>query len=749
MGEYPPGSPGETAYLIETVNFIQSEINSARQILAQSKDNLIAARQDMWENTVHFSNDFDRLTEINQYLSELNNRTLDYSIIKQQLEKYQKVINSPYFARMDIMETGALHQEKIYIGLTNIMDRQTHDVYVYDWRTPIASLFYRFELGKGFYAAPAGNIDCEIFLKRQYKINHSKLEYYFDCSIAINDEMLQELLTRNASPKMRNIVETIQKEQDIIIRDVDNELLIVQGVAGSGKTSIALHRIAFLLYHGLGTNLTSANFLILSPNAVFSSYISTVLPELGEENVAQTTFDEIAAKHFAVRFSTEGRYEQLEDLISSPASDVLDLKRQMIEFKGSRTFAKLIDKFITYYARHFIPFEDVYFNSITVETKQQLKNRFLKNEIGIPMAKQLQRIENMLLNKVHPLQKDRLARLEQIVQKSEGHELEVKSFSRLLAIKESKRFMQQLQKFTTVDYLTMYKTLFGDEDLFVRLSQGLDVPKNITEIIAATNRTLAKGQISYADCSPLMYLKLKVEGSDAYPDITQVFIDEAQDYSPLQYEIFKLLFKQARFTVLGDINQSIGKDTTLFLYDEIEQILAKDKSLKISLNTSYRCSSEIIEFVQRILGTEQPAVPFERHEAKPKVVHEKDRTELDRQIAADIDHFQSQGYKSIAIICKTQQEANSLYSRLNDLIRINLLDCNDSTTDKDVLVIPSYLAKGLEFDVVLVYDVNIKNYYSESDRKLLYVACSRALHRLALYYTGKISPLIHYQSDNV
>jgi DNA helicase-2/ATP-dependent DNA helicase PcrA len=331
------------------------------------------------------------------------------------------------------------------------MDRNTGQVYVYDWRAPISSIFYRYELGGAMYDSPLGISRGDVSLKRQYQIRNSKLKYFFDCSVRITDEILQEVLS-HTSAKMKNIIETIQKEQDVIIRDRDHELLIVQGVAGSGKTSIALHRIAFLLYEGLNSNLQSNNVIIISPNTVFSHYISSVLPELGEENVRQSIFDDLVLDTFQGRFGEETRDMQLETLINSRAKTERDQRHQSIDFKGSRIFKQILDRLLWHYAHRHLVFEDVYYIGTILATRQQLKNRFLHNEIGVPMAKQLKRIEKTLLEKVHPLQKNRLKRLEKIVAKSEGHEFEIKSFSRLLAIKQAKAFRERIQRFTNVDY---------------------------------------------------------------------------------------------------------------------------------------------------------------------------------------------------------------------------------------------------------------------------------------------------------
>lgn len=740
MGDYQEQLREERDYLEKTLSFLKKEIESMLSSVSQQKSGLTALRKDMWENTVHFANDFARLTEITHYLAELDSQTANYGNTLKRLEKYRKMLLSPYFGRFDFLEDGLADTEKIYIGLHNLVDSKTGDFYVYDWRAPVSSIFYRFEPGRASYQAPVGTISGEVTLKRQYKIQDAQLRYFFDCRVGINDEILQEVLRGKASAKMRYIVETIQKEQDVIIRDTDNELLIVQGVAGSGKTSVALHRIAFLLYNGLNSNLSSNNILILSPNSIFSKYISSVLPELGEENTVQTTFEDIARKLLDGRLKTETRNQQLEFVVSS--QDQADLRMRDIRFKGSGEFVRILDRLISYYESSMISFEDIYFDGKILMTRQQIKNIFLKNRSFMPMAKRLKRIENIILERVQPLRKKRLEKIEKYVAQTDGHELEIKSFSRLLSIKKSRSFVDRIRRFTEVDYLSLYKTLFSNDELFARLAQGLRLPENIGEIIALTRKNLAGGLAFYEDCAPLLYLKLKLEGCTAFSEIRQVVIDEAQDYDLVQYEIFKFLFKDARYTVLGDVHQAIDKDVSLALYDKIIEILDKRKSVKIFLNKGYRSSYEINGFSQRILGVKRDFVSFERHETEPLVISKDTLDKHDDAIAREIADAAGRGHESVAVICKTAAEAEKLHARLKDRVNIKLVCSGGDEIEKGALVIPSYLAKGLEFDAVLASDVSAGNYSSELDRKLLYVTCTRALHRLALFHTGEKSPLL-------
>ena len=293
MSNYEQSKIEETLYLNNTLDFIKKELDKDLSSIKDRRSNLIASRKEMWENGPKSADDFDRIPELNNYLAEINYQTQNYERVSERIEKYKAMLDTPYFGRFDFKEDGYNDVEKIYIGLHNLMDMADISILVYDWRSPIASMYYQCEIGRGSYTSPAGVLSGDLSLKRQYSIENGDLRYFFDSSIQIKDDILQQVLSKNTSPKMRHIVETIQKEQDLIIRDTSSQLLIVQGVAGSGKTSIALHRIAFLLFQGMESKLFSNNIMIISPNSVFSQYIASVLPSLGEENVEQTTLDEL------------------------------------------------------------------------------------------------------------------------------------------------------------------------------------------------------------------------------------------------------------------------------------------------------------------------------------------------------------------------------------------------------------------------------------------------------------------------
>lgn len=725
----------EEEYLANTISYIRQELGRELELLDGRKAELIRLRKDMWENTAHFSTDFEKLTEISQYLSSLDTQTAGYDSTRRQIEKYGRTLSSPYFGRFDFTEDDSEACEKIYIGIHSVIDAEAHSIIVYDWRAPISSIYYEYGLGNAEYNTPRGKAAGKVLLKRQYKINGGKLVYFFDSSLKIDDELLQQALCRSSSPKMRNIVETIQKEQNAIIRDTDNELLIVQGVAGSGKTSIALHRIVFLLYQGLSTKLNSNNILIISPNEVFSSYISRVIPELGEESVEQMTFGELCRSLLGGRGSLEKRHEQLEYLITAEEKASLR-KRGRMEFKGSVVFAEILDRAIKYYEKKMIVFEDVYYDGRTIESRQAMRNLFINGKISGPTAKRLKRLEKIIFDRIHPIQRERADKIVKLVQGLEGHEFDYKAFGRLLSIKESAGLQKRVRKFTEVDYMEIYRLIFNDKKLFLELAEGLELPVDIDGILEVTQCNLKKAFIEYEDCAPLMYIKLRLEGNAAFGEIKQVVIDEAQDYSPMQYNVFKLLFGSSRFTVLGDICQAIDKEAELSLYDEADRILDKKKSVRLFLNKSYRSSQEISAFSQGILERPQECTCFERHGAEPLISRYEDEESMEEAVVKRISDYKNEGFETMAVICKTAETSQKLYNRIGAFTGAKLIADESGQVEKGAVIIPSYLAKGLEFDAVIVYDISEENYSSELDRRLLYIACSRALHRLELYFRG-------------
>ena len=733
MSDYEALLQQEQLYLDKVTNFLNEQITLGGEAVDEQKKNLIALRKEMWAEGVPAADDYDRNIELTQYHTMERIETSQYEHKLGKLEKYKKVLEKPYFGRVDFTEEEE-SKEAVYIGYQNIMDDENYDVMVYDWRAPIASMFYRNELGAASYEAPCGEIRGEISLKRQYEIEKGKLNYFFDCSLTITDDMLKEALGNNASTYMKNIVETIQKEQDMIIRNKGNDVLIVQGVAGSGKTSIAMHRIAFLLYERMAEGLTSDNIMIISPNHLFGEYVSTVLPELGEDNVKYSTMEDFFEMHFRNTIRMRSRSSQLEYVITNRNRKAI---RNTIRFKGSSQFVEMIDRLIEIYEKELIKFKDVYYAGALIADAKSLRKNFLDNPINMAVGRRLDRIQNTLEKKLRELEKAKRKELFKALKGEGGYDVDEKVNDQLNSYRDET--LGTIRSFTKIDCFRLYEKLFKDEKLFRRVSEGLSLPKASESIRSFTAKSLRPDLVTYEDGMALLYLKLKLMNERLYPQIKQVLIDEAQDYYPLQYRVLAEIFKGAQYTVLGDIGQTIEKSETEDLYDEVIRCLGPKNALKLRLTKSYRSSYEISQFTARLREGEVGAIAFERHDEVPIIAQHENETQELEWIVDQVKAYEAKGFETIAIICKSQKEVNHVYSKLSRKLDIHQLSSDEEGYQKGIHIMPIYMAKGLEYDAVIVYEVNEQHYNEPEDKQLLYIACTRALHRLSLCHTGEMS----------
>lgn len=730
----------EVKHLEQTTAVVRKQLEAARQSSNESREEILSLKKEMREDTVHSIknlwslDNFYELVELNQYANPISDKITEYEMEANRIFVLEKILESPYFARIDFKFEGESDCEKVYIGMSSVMDDETYDMYVYDWRSPIASVFYRFGTGKAFYDAPQGRVSGEVALKRQYEIKKGRLEYFFDADVQILDDFLRKLLSQNASSKMKSIVETIQKDQDIIIRDMENDLMMVQGVAGSGKTSVALHRVAYLMYQGLADRLAHNNIIIISPNTLFEQYISNVLPELGEKNVSTAIFEDIISRVLQKK-RIQTRNQLLEALLSSEGRNEAVIRSSM-ELKSSSRFVELLRRFIKDLPRKWMEFSDIYYDSKYIAGRQQLKSKLLSRGRGTHLGQRLKQLEDDILDTLHQLRITRMNKLKALT----GDPIA----ARRLSIRESAALLRQIRKFTDLDSLMLYKMLFSSKSYFYSLAKGLELPDCIDEIIDYTRQNLKGDILSYDDTLALAFLHLNIHDytDTDYQAIKQVVIDEAQDYSPMHFEVLNLLFPKARYTVLGDINQTIGKLEDISLYEQIGRILNKEKSALVTLDKSFRCTSDILEYSAKFLDTGFAIKSFNRKGDPPAVHTAKDISALDDMMVKEIQASMDRNYQSIGLICKTEKDAASLYERLKGRLGIQLVTSNVKADLKGVSIMPVYLAKGLEFDSVLICDADKEHYSTAQDRKLLYVACTRALHRLNLFYTGDISPLL-------
>lgn len=710
----------EEKRLAQTISLAEEQLKQAKEAADKKKSEIIEAKKDVRENTEHgitslyTSDGFEALVELSQYINPVTDKIIDYEEEEHKILLLEKMIKSPYFARIDFKFDDEDEFEKIYIGRSSLRKNSYQEMYVYDWRSPIASIFYRFMTGEAFYDAPCGRVTGELNLKRQYEIKNGKLEYFFDSDVQIVDEFLRQLLSQNTTAKMKAIVETIQHEQDVVIRDMENDLLMVQGVAGSGKTSIALHRAAYLMYQGLQTKLSANNIMIISPNSIFEQYISNVLPELGEDNVISSVFEDILSALLIGR-KIQSRNDFLENLIVN--SKYKEISRNSIEFKTSSFFREILDQFLIDIPRQWIEFEDVYYEGKCVVSRQILKDKIL-GRTETPLGIKLEQLEDYILEQIFGTGKGR------------GH-------------KEEKNLIkQEIQKFIKIDIVELYKILFSNEAYFYSLLQNSNLSQGIKSIWEYTRENLEADRLYYDDAIAIAYLYLKIYGTNKYKNIKQVVIDEAQDYYPLQYEIFNLLFSNAKFTILGDMKQTLAKKEDISFYEQIQKILNKKKSSLIMLDKSFRCTNEILNFSLKFIEKSSQIKSFNRNGDSPKVYIADNSEIFIDEIVKEINLCQEKGFQSICLICKTEKNSIYLFNKIKHKLDIQLIK-NGSVSDlQGVFILPVYMSKGLEFDAVLICDADSQNYHDEDDKNLLYVACTRALHKLSLFCENEVSPLI-------
>ena len=720
MGNNQTEKAFEEKRLAQTISLAEEQLKQAKEAADKKKSEIIEAKKDVRENTEHgitslyTSDGFEALVELSQYINPVTDKIIDYEEEEHKILLLEKMIKSPYFARIDFKFDDEDEFEKIYIGRSSLRKNSYQEMYVYDWRSPIASVFYRFMTGEAFYDAPCGRVTGELNLKRQYEIKNGKLEYFFDSDVQIVDEFLRQLLSQNTTAKMKAIVETIQHEQDVVIRDMENDLLMVQGVAGSGKTSIALHRAAYLMYQGLQTKLSANNIMIISPNSIFEQYISNVLPELGEDNVISSVFEDILSELLNGR-KIQSRNDFLENLIVN--SKYKEISRNSIEFKTSSFFREILDQFLIDIPRQWIEFEDVYYEGKCVVSGQILKDKILGRP-ETPLGIKLEQLEDYILEQIFGTGKGR------------GH-------------KEEKNLIkQEIQKFIKIDIVELYKILFSNEAYFYSLLQNSNLSQGIKSIWEYTRDNLEADRLYYDDAIAIAYLYLKIYGTNKYKNIKQVVIDEAQDYYPLQYEIFNLLFSNAKFTILGDMKQTLAKKEDISFYEQIQKILNKKKSSLIMLDKSFRCTNEILNFSLKFIEQSSQIKSFNRNGDSPKVYIADNSEIFIDEIVKEINLCQEKGFQSICLICKTEKNSIYLFNKIKHKLDIQLIK-NGSVSDlQGVFILPVYMSKGLEFDAVLICDADSQNYHDEDDKNLLYVACTRALHKLSLFCENEVSPLI-------
>lgn len=665
----------EKQHLESTTCLLRETISDLAQDLYDNEEKQQEFKKYVWDTRSELD-PTEMKTIISNNEQEIDNLEMKAKYYK----KLYKIQNNPYFAKI-VFKNDENINPNIYIGLTYLT--KDNENVIYDWRAPISSIFYDYESGDCEYEAPGGTVKGYLENKRQFTIEDSKIKRVFDSKLNVQDDLLQEVLSQRNNDYMKNIVNTIQQEQNAIIRNIKDKHLIVQGIAGSGKTSVALHRIAFLLYKI--KNLTSDKVLIFAPNQVFSEYISNVLPELGEENTKETTFSDFLEtyiteyKHIESFTSFVERYYKYEE--ENP---------KLIKFKQSDEIIKVMEEYITNYTKK-AKFTEEILNRELYISKEKLNYYLTDRYSTIPLLERIDEIS------------DKIA--EQTFRGNKSKARQVRKW-----LKERINI--------SLDMKEIYKNFYKSKEF------EKAYPYQISE--AYLNK-LDEKTISFEDACLFVYMKslLHFLGNDY--QIEQTIIDEAQDYNKLQYILLKKILKKSKFTILGDINQTINP---YYEYNSLEDLKAVfEGSTYLELTKTYRSSPEIIEHTNKILNLN--LVSAIRRDTKIPVIF-RNKDNYKEQMIYDIETLQKK-CKSIAIITKTDTEAIDIYKKLKPTLEeLTLITSGSKNFNRKLIVIPSYMAKGLEFDASIIY-TDKNNKYKPEEKYLYYVACTRSQHYLIIY----------------
>lgn len=709
-----------------------------------------------------------KISEEEEILEEnLRNSSMNYDlenlaygeILKAKIKKLddiKKLKNVPYFARMDFKEDEK-DIEKLYIGKLSIMDNKTLEPIVVDWRAPISNLYYDGKLGKASYDCLGDNIEGEILLKRQYVIENQKLKKYVDINVTGNDELLQNALEEKADDRLKNIVATIQEEQNRIIRADINTPLIVQGVAGSGKTTIALHRIAYLIYN-YKKEFKPEEFMIIAPTRFFLDYISNILPDLGVDNVKQCTFEDFAYDVIGKKLKISDNNEKLVIIVNRNFDDInkgkIDVMIEESKFKSSIQFKNILDEYLKFVEENFIPKKDFSFNNYIIMRYEKINDLFKNTYKMYNYSARVNEIEKNLISEfkkksseiIANIKEERSKKIENLNQEERLRVFD--EYDKVIKVVEKdykkivKKYLSEISKKDCINY---YEEFIEDF-----LKESDEVMKYLKK---NTLLNLKKKEICFEDLAPIMYIQIKIFGIKERCRIKHAIIDEAQDYGEFGFAVLKSILNSNSMTILGDIAQGVHYYRGIENWNEFIKVEFKDVKTKyIELSKTYRTTKEIMDIANSVIDklpdTEKETIilgkPVIDKKDSINIKGFKDSTEIINYINLRIEKYLAGKFKSIAIIGKDMQECENLEKQIKKLRNdVKLIRGKDSEYNSGISIVPSYLAKGLEFDCVIISNASEEKYNDNSlDIKLLYVTITRAMSKLDIFYVGNISKLL-------
>ena len=678
----------------ENQKFLEDVLGKIRVRLAELEESMAAGQREVeamheyyWENYTEMDEyGYENFDNQQALLTQVNANAEKHSLHV----RYKRLLDSPYFGRVDFIYEGEDEPEVFYIGIGSFSPKKGGVPLIYDWRAPVSSLFYDYDSGQASYEAPGGEMCGEITSKWQYKIRKGKLVYAFESDVKIDDEVLREELSASGDTKLKNIIRTIQKEQNEIIRNTKDRVLVIQGVAGSGKTSVALHRIAYLLYHDR-INLRSENVLILSPNSVFSDYISHVLPELGEEPIREMSLDTFAYKRLNDTVNDcEDRYDRLERLLAGGSDESYQTKQ-------SREFMDSLYGYVMQLEAELMDFAKVSIKGFE-KSAQEIQTLFYEKFTEFPLLKRMDAVREYIVDEYETL--------------------------------TGKELSQEEDDRTRLVFDKMYET----KDIYILYSRFLAA----NGCKALPHRRYEQRCLSYEDVYPMLYLKLLLTGSGKDTSIRHLVIDEMQDYSYLQYEILGMLFA-CPMTILGDKAQTMDneiQDVTKFL----PSIFGKNIR-RIEMNKSYRNTEPIAAYAASLTGVTDAELFARTGDAVVRNIFATREDTL--RFVTEAFAKEADTTETAAILLLTEAEAKETYTRLGELFaitgipkeKLSYIDRNSNYFHTGLTVTTFYLAKGLEFESV--YAVTDKDRTDPLTNQARYIMATRAMHHLYVCEEGK------------
>ena len=685
-----------------------------------------------------------------------------------ELNILKRILDAPYFARIDYQMKGKSHKDVYYLGKTSLYEKDTQKPIIVDWRSPIANVYYDGRLGEVAYEVNEETIEGYLSLKRQFKIEKGKLNHYQDIDLTTTDELLQQSLAGKADQRLSEIISTIQAEQNEIIRADLNRPIIVQGAAGSGKTTIALHRISYFIYN-YARYFQPEQLMSIAPNNMFIGYIAEALPDLGVEKIRQTTFLDYVLLCIGKKMKVIQSNKKLLTFINHENKQE-ELVKWLSRYKGSLAYKKVMDKYLMDICNEMSPKEDFRVEKFPLYGAKKLERLFKKEYDYLPLIKRKEKIKGILQADLKRKKKIILIKLEEKYEEALDRALRIKEDDkrkekvvyfldtkeeRLANVKKEastavRKYMKTMQ---TTDLYGYYARLFEDKKLLRKYTEDSLTEKQLNYMIAFQRKILKQKKVEMEDLGALFYLQYKIFGIDKEYRAKNIVIDEVQDYSEFQLYALKAGLETDMFTLVGDLAQGIHSYRGLQNWQTLQQIIFP-RANYMTLQKSYRTTIEIMFLANEILhllDEDLPKVkPVVRHGEKPTVhLYDQKQALVDKMIEL-ADGLHGEGFHSIAIIGKTEEECKAIFKEMQKrkVPNVQFLQENEELEKNYLIIVPSYLSKGLEFDAVFLFTLNEVFTQEEIDLKLLYVAMTRPMHRLHLFTREKTALLLDKANES-